>query len=468
MLNLSDVKEELRKRTGIKELCLEDEKLETFIRGRLSQWKLRSSREYIAFLDSEAPSAHQEVELLIKLVSNTESFFFRDHGQMDLLRSRILPGLIEAKKPGEKLRVLSAACSTGEELYSICIMLHEFHAARSLTLDLTGVDINHEALKKAREGLYSPWSFRGVPNTTIEKYFKIEKGKLRLSPEIRSMAKFRYFNLVDGAKAFPAEDRFEKFDLIVCRNVFIYFDDEAINRSVKGLLELLKEGGYLLTGHSELANKHFETLQIVQFPESFIGKKVSGTMKAERSVRNETNTLRDSTGTTFTRRKTRSKGVEKIRMPFDSMTITPDTEPMPEEKPVELARIEADLGNADKAKIICDSVIEKDPFNFLAYFTLAQIANEQGEIEEAMLLLNKVIYLNSRYYPAYIELATIHNYLGNHKTADRFRRNAISELEMLDPSSISEIYSGMTVAALLEELKQTNAKSDTNKANGNY
>lgn len=446
MLNLSDIKEELRRLTGIKEICIEDDRLASFLRSRISQNQLRTSRDYINFLNSETPSAGAEMATLVEMISNTESFFFRDHGQMQLLRARILPELILKKKPDEKLRVLSAACSTGEELYSICIMLKELTAGSPIELELTGVDINQDALKKAREGLYSPWSFRGVPNSTLEKYFTMERGKLRLSTEIRSMATFKYFNLVEGSAGFPAANRESRFDLVVCRNVFIYFDDAAIERSVNGLLDLLNEDGYLLTGHSELANRHFPGLVTMQFPESFIGKKVTGSNAkvkyfpvTEPAMAHMESVPEDS----------------MKRKPVTRIKIEPVTELRPAEDSGDLlkqARKAADLGDNDLAKQLCDRVLEKEPFNHLAYFTLAQVANEEGEIEEAFLLFNKVIYLEKSFFAAYIELANINNYLGKHKAAEKLRLNAISELMLLDPDSRPPIYPGSTVAEIIAEL----------------
>ncbi len=446
MLNFSDIKEELRRQTGIKEICIEDDRLASFLRSRISHNKLRTSQDYINLLKSGTPTADAEMAAIVEMISNTESFFFRDHGQMQLLRSRILPELILKKKPGETLRVLSAACSTGEELYSICIMLRDLTAGSQLKLDLIGVDINHDALKRAREGLYSPWSFRGVPNSTLEKYFTMERGKLRISKDIRSMATFKYFNLVEGAAGFPAEHRGEKFDLIICRNVFIYFDDTAIERAVNGLLDLLNEEGYLLTGHSELANRHFPRLVTVQFPESFIGKKVTGSHAKVKYFAVPETTL--PSVKPVAENKTNRKPVQRIN-------IEPGTEEPTSASDGDLlqqARRAADLGNNDLAKQLCDRLIEKEPFNHLAYFTLAQIANEEGEIEEAVMLLNKVIYLEKSFFPAYIELATINNYLGNHKTAEKLRLNAINELKMLDPASRPEIYNGATVGEIIAGL----------------
>lgn len=451
MLNLSDIKDELRKRTGIREISLEDDKLVSFLRARISQQKLRTAHDYIHFLNSDSTAAGDEMRLLVGLISNTESFFFRDHGQMDLLRNRILPELIACKQPGERLRVLSAACSTGEELYSVCIMLHELAPKSEVVFDLIGVDINQEALKKAEEGLYSPWSFRGVPNTIMEKYFTMERGKLRLSKEIRQMASFRYYNLVEGVAAFPAAARNEKFDLIICRNVFIYFDDEAIQKSVTGLLALLREGGYLLTGHSELANRHFPDLHTVHFPESFIGRKTDGKppKPKQTQVIQEVKPAVEPPAT-----KARRTPITRIRL--EPETVAPEMPGIPGTSDtislLNQARLEADTGNTGNAKMICDQVIEKEPFNHLAYFTLGQIANEEGEIEEAIILFNKVIYLESRFYPAYLELATIQSYLGNGKIAEKYRQNAVSILKMLDPGTPAELHSGMTAGDLLAEI----------------
>lgn len=183
---------------------------------------------------------------LMAEVTIGESYFFREPAQFDLLRATVLPDFRRRRIGDRKFRAWSAGCSTGEEPYSVAIALRE----DGIRAHVVGTDISRARLAAARRGEYRRWSFRGVPDTVIDRYFARAGDSYRLAPAIRSEVEFRYLNL--AADAFPAmSSGVWGMDLILCRNVLIYFHARAIARVAAQLLATLADDGWLLLGAAD-------------------------------------------------------------------------------------------------------------------------------------------------------------------------------------------------------------------------
>ncbi|MDY6938100.1 MAG: CheR family methyltransferase [Cyanobacteriota bacterium] len=217
-----------------------------------------------------------EWQELINLLTVTESYFFRDSGQFNLLKRTILPKLIAQKRKTSgtpTLKIWSAACSSGEEPYSLAILLQELLPDLSdWNLSIIGTDINQTILDKAKRGIYGDWSFRSIDSQVKKRYFTQHQEGWKLDRSIREMVKFAYLNLVT--------DRFtdlnlKNIDLILCRNVFIYFKEEAIERAIEKFDRTLQPGGYLMTAHAELPESALARLQTLVFPNSAIYQRKS-------------------------------------------------------------------------------------------------------------------------------------------------------------------------------------------------
>ena len=209
-----------------------------------------SLKEYQAFLDGR--QATEEWEELARLFTCGETFFFRDHGQFDLLHLRLLPELIAQHRNDKILRLWSAGCASGEEVYSLAILVDMLLPERDgWDILILGTDINSEAIAKARHGRYGQWSFRLIPAEMQQRYFHQEGSEWLLDERIRRMVTFRVANLV--TEPFPDMDsKLSDMDLILCRNVFIYFSPSAVHAVTAKFAATLREGGYLLTAHTEL------------------------------------------------------------------------------------------------------------------------------------------------------------------------------------------------------------------------
>ncbi|MEO1296047.1 MAG: CheR family methyltransferase [Cyanobacteria bacterium J06636_16] len=281
-------------RTGLKIRTHDQEMLQEVVLQRIQKTKVSRPEDYYRFLKTETNKSNEEWQILIAQLTNTESFFFRDTGQIKLLRNTLLPKLIQQKSAAKTLCICSAGCSTGEEPYSLAILLRDLIpdlAAWELTI--LGVDINPSAIEVARTGAYRPWSFRGVDRHIQKRFFNLKGEQYYINPEIKHMVSFRTMNLLKDS-FIVSRNPIRDMDLILCRNVFIYFHRQAIQTVLDKFYEALSPHGYLLVGHTELHGQNPEKFRINVFEESIAYQRpedalaVSGNSKLRSSIISQT------------------------------------------------------------------------------------------------------------------------------------------------------------------------------------
>lgn len=251
---------------GIKMPAVKKILLTSRLSKRLDKLGLSSYGEYYKFIRSAKGA--DEFLIFADLISTHETSFFRESQHFDFLFSRALPDLSESGGAGVRrpLHVLSAACSTGEEAYTLAITIEEFRRRknyRSYLYRITGTDISTKVLASAARGVYGEGRVGKLPDEYKKKYFmqgKNEKRELvRVVPELRSNAEFIHMNLMD--KAYPFR---EKFDIIFCRNALIYFDRENQKDIIRKLTSHLSRSGYLFIGHSETMSGYDLPLKCIE------------------------------------------------------------------------------------------------------------------------------------------------------------------------------------------------------------
>jgi len=239
-------------RTG---LYFSDQKryvLENRLARRVEDGGFRDFDEYIEFLRYD-PYREREFSLLYDLVTTNETSFFRDTRQLKVFENVILPNLIkDREKSGyRRLKIWSAGCSTGEEPYTLAmIIMNKFSQIQGTGWDVEihGSDISEGVLNSARRGEYNNYSIRNVPSHYIDRFFyKNGSGKYVVRPEVKGMVRFSNVNLFDDIKL----RMFRGMDVIFCRNVLIYFDEAAKKKVIRSLYDCLVPGGYLFIGHAE-------------------------------------------------------------------------------------------------------------------------------------------------------------------------------------------------------------------------
>jgi chemotaxis protein methyltransferase CheR len=192
-----------------------------------------------------------------------ETHFFRNRPQFQALERHILPEIIERRRAARRLRLWSAACSTGEEPYSLAILVDRLLGDRSgWDVRILGTDINRDALERARRGRYGAWSFREVPDDVASGFFVRREGAVEVAGRIREAVTFAQLNLADDCWPSAATGTVD-LDLVLCRNVLIYFGDELTRQVATKLHNALADGGWLLVAPAELSLEVFRQFAVV-------------------------------------------------------------------------------------------------------------------------------------------------------------------------------------------------------------
>ena len=214
---------------------------------RLAQHRLKSFEEYYHFLRYDR-KREEELTMLVDNLTTNETYFFRESSQLKAFSDEILPELRQTLADRKVLRIWSAGCSTGEEPYTIAMLLFENGDWwRDWQVEILGSDINQRVLHTARKGVYKKNSHRATSPEMLKKYFVEEKGDYRIVDKVKELVSFSSLNLLDPHKT----SLISNMDIIFCRNVIIYFDKEAKKKVMESFYQKLREGGYLLLGHSE-------------------------------------------------------------------------------------------------------------------------------------------------------------------------------------------------------------------------
>ena len=222
-----------------------------------------------------SPLKRSHIETLAGHLTVGETYFFRDRKIFQTLEEAVLPELIQnRRKDGKRIRIWSAGCSTGEEPYSIAILLSRMIPDLSgWTIPILATDINVGSLRKAAGGLYGRWSFRDVEPRIKEKFFdKKDGGRLEVLPGIRKMVTFSYLNLVEDT--YPSLfNNTTAMDIIFCRNVLMYLVPDLAMKVVQNFHRCLSDGGFLIVSPSELSGQMFSQFACLSFPGAMIYRK---------------------------------------------------------------------------------------------------------------------------------------------------------------------------------------------------
>lgn len=458
----------------------DNESLAAHIHLRTSHLALNSPRDYYSLIVSDTHEGRHELKRLVTLFTVGESYFFRDKGQFRLLKEVVLPELIERKSKKRELKIWSAGCSTGEEPYSLGILLDEILPERDgWKISIIGTDIREDLLEKAREGVYGDWSFRQVDESIKKRYFRKKGVNLALESKIRDMVSFFDFDLLEGDLPDYGRGIYD-IDLILCRNVFVYYNRQFIGKMLEKITAVLNVGGYFMTAHGELFSLPLGLLKPKVFDESVLYEKTAMTREAAaaapKAVEKDKGISR-MTPSVISRpaalaallplacAKKKAEDIEECQLLFmrgGYASVIEIAQRQIKTRPNDFQMLYlsgaayANLGELEKAKGQLQSAMAVDHRIAEPHYLLALIAEEEGDRERAKDALNKAIYLKHDFVAAYMELASIYEHEGDVEKAKRLRSAALGEIEALHADAQVDMYDNATAGELAIYIKKMN------------
>jgi chemotaxis protein methyltransferase CheR len=408
---------------------------------------------WLAILPDESP----EWRRLANILTVGETYFFRDHALFEALEQQVLPCLIATHRAEGtlRLRLWSAGCATGEEPYSLAILLDRLLPdGPDWALTILATDINAEALEKARRGCYREWSFRETPPWVRERYFHRHGGEtFELAARIRRMVTFAPLNLAEDGYPSVVTNT-SAMDLILCRNVLMYFTREAQRAAVVRLRRALVTGGWLVVSPSEASAELFSPLVPVNFPGAILYRKEPASVAPlltgwQSETRSPDFPARLPFGV-------RSDGIDTppspLTLPSEERAESKEEAEAPPAPAADLkrARVLADQGKLDEARELCLAALARDRLDPEAHLLLAAICQERGEIPAAIEALRRAIYLAPDSAPAHFLLGSLLLRQGEEKRGRRSMETVVSLLSPLPRDEAVLGSDGLTAGRVLE------------------
>jgi chemotaxis protein methyltransferase CheR len=242
--------------------------VERRLAARIEGLGLRTFAEYHRFLKFD-PGGPAELEAALDVLTTNETYFYREPHQLDAFAQEILPELARARAAEGRLRILSAGCSTGEEVYTLAMLVKDSRLFEGWDVEISGLDISRRCVAHARAGLYGEHAFRSPEAEPLRRWFRLRGGKWSVDDAIRRMVRFGRENLLDP-RALASVSR---VDVLFCRNVMIYFDLGARRRVLRTFHQALRDGGWLLLGHSESLLNLTADFEIVHLKSDLVYRK---------------------------------------------------------------------------------------------------------------------------------------------------------------------------------------------------
>ncbi|MCS6939314.1 MAG: tetratricopeptide repeat protein [Roseiflexus sp.] len=397
-------------------------------------------------LYAAASSDERVLHTIIEGVTVGETYFFRSAAQFAALRDGILPDLIARRAAIRSLRFWSAGCATGEEPYSLAILLHEvLPDPASWQITILATDINTTFLDRARAGVYGAWSFRETDLSVRDRHFEqVGEARWRIRPDLRCQVLFARLNLVEDE--YPAVMNGTTMqDVILCRNVLIYFDDDTIRAVVRRLYRALTPGGWLIVGHAEARSDFFAGFEVVNFPGTVIYRKpLTAPLFDETIALPHAPGRQRERGAPCSDATTVQAGAPPLLLtaPVAMLSAcTPDaseretnaSDDMPDRYTA--ARQAADRGDLETALRLCATVTEQQPLHAEAHLLTGQILEQQGRLEEALAAYRRALYLDHTLHLASLAMASILHRTGRSADARRVYQRLLRALTALPPNA---------------------------------
>lgn len=409
-----------------------------------------------------APLTRRMNEVLASHLSVGETYFFRDGRSLEILVEQVLPQLLLARRQKRRLRIWSAGCCTGEEAYTIAILLDRLIPdLGEWNVTILATDFNPKFLRKAAQGVYGDWSFRDTPGWLRERYFnKRPDGGFEVHSRIRKMVTFSYLNFADDV--YPSlSNNTSAMDLIFCRNVLMYFTAQRAREVIGNFHRALVDGGWLIVSPAEASNSLLSSFDPVEFrgvmiyrksADTELGVHISG-YRVPRPLPEISQPLPEAVVSLVPGVQTAVATTVDATADLQAEPAAPAIQVIPagqHELPSRLAREHANQGRLDEALQWCQRAIATDKLNPAHHYLLATILQEQGRYDDAIQSLSRVLYLDPDFVLAHFALGNLYQAQGCYRQAQRHLENVLLLSSLYPPDEALPESDGLTAGRLTE------------------
>ncbi len=436
--------------------------LKTKMTALADAFEFEDLEEFAAWLLADKLNREQ-IELLADFLTVGETYFFRDPKSFLVLENEIFPQLIEARKNNRFMRIWSAACCTGEEPYSIAMLLKKMIPdADNWQINILGTDINQTFLERASEGLYGDWSFRATPDFFKDKFFKPKKNKFQIDAQIKKMVRFEWMNLAELECL--DDPNYSSMDVIFCRNVLIYFSPEHATKIITSLSNCLIPDGYLFVGPNELTANDDRTYHSLHRNGAIVLQKANQISPAQ----SPRTTNYDSSEATSVSEVTIVAGVsdapshqqiptlEEAQARYDQALYQEAVELLLRRcknggdfsTMVLLAKSFANHSDLKSALKWCDQAIKVNRLNAATHYLRATILQEQGANSEAIHSLKQALLMDSSFVLAEFNLGILLKHAGNLRDAQKHFKATLKLLGGYEDNDILPESEGTTASGM--------------------
>ncbi|MEI9895030.1 MAG: CheR family methyltransferase [Chthoniobacter sp.] len=449
--------------------------LERGLAGATKEFGLADAAACVEWLLSAALTKAQ-LEVLASHLTVGETYFFREKKTFEILAESVLPELIHARRAGaRRLRIWSAACCTGEEPYSLAILLQQvLPDLADWNVTILATDINARFLQKAAAGVYGEWSFRDSPAGFKERYFRrTADGRYAILPEIKKRVTFMHLNL--AADVFPSlETDTNAMDLIFCRNVLMYFTLPQVQKVVGNLHRALVPDGWLVVSPSECSQVHFAQFAAVNFPSVILYQNSTARDRAAPSWTPAPPLFSEAPAPVFEPSPPWTPPPEEETAPAEIppapqavavsfyeqgryaeaaetllSALASSTAPDPEMASL-LARALANQGRLGDALAWCERWLAADKLDASGHYLRAMVLQELGDPEQSRRSLQRATYLDQEFILAHFALGNLARENDKPEEAGKHFANALRLLQRCEPGDLLPESEGLTAARLTE------------------
>ncbi|HVZ43474.1 MAG TPA: protein-glutamate O-methyltransferase CheR [Ramlibacter sp.] len=441
-----------------------------------------------------SPLARPQIEVLARHLSVGETYFFRDPAAFEVLAHRLLPALVQSRASVRRLRIWSAGCCTGEEAYSIAILL-----ARALpdlddwNIGILATDIDPHYLARGERGEYGSWSFRATPEPLRNAFFTpCGRGTWRVAPRIRALVQFAYLNLAQDP--FPSiANGTNAMDLVFCRNVLMYFEPQRARQVLADLGQSLRDDGWLFVNPVEVPHGTMPTLERVNFGSALVFRRARWPVEPAASAPTLPEEAVHRPPADAERAGAEPAGAEpagaeaRVAVPMNAGRVARARSDLraaataaaraAEMSPghdanadadadadaatlAARARGAADRGDLEAALAWCERAVAADKMNPRWHYLNASILQELGRAREAAAALRRTLYLDPGHALAHVALGTLARRAGLAEASARHLRNALATVSAHAPADVLDAFEGMSAGRIAQAIRSSLAEEE--------